>query len=347
MRIFLALIVALQPSFSYADRMSARSVEISDVELEAITKAAKRTKSYSSKTLDSSPTKSEQEELLGHFQQAQRLFLNDDASKSSEKYELIVSLSKKTDWSLGERQIIVNSYLRLAQLSPTEPQQKAWVREAVRFDNDIKPDKSLYPPPLRKMWDQILKEEEPFVRVWNVNEFKRDFTSIKINGKSYDLTKGSTIKLFPGTLRVHLISNRFKDIVRIMTAKQIMTLVPDGVQILAGECQHPLPPNIPDSSPILTIYGRDCIYEYSSSGFQRVSLSQISTMKTSREEKPSFDWTPPKNNLESSLREPPSESTTQVPWLTIGLITAGAAVVYAIVKSQEKPSDQGLRPTHE
>lgn len=344
MKYFLCLLLVLNPPYAHAAdnlRIGLRNQDLNDIELDSLAHALPKLQRLSQWALSESPTPSERETLLLLFQQAQQSYLEETPDKAREKFETVVSLSRKSDWSVGERRAIHASYFRLAQIARSDSEAQKHLHEAAVFDPEIAADKKIFPPPLVTSYEKILKEELKQATIWKVSGFKKDFSHIRVNGRTFDLSKGSQIVLLRGVHRLHLISNRFRDMIREMSSEQILTLVPTGIPLLEGTCENPkLSGGTPHMSYI-GFYSRDCAIAFQDGSFKKVALKKSM-------EPDIYTQAAPVNGFDQTLKQQTGVSPPKVNWMTVGLVAVGVAVVYALVKSQQDKNASGSpSPTHD
>lgn len=85
---------------------------------------------------------------------AETEFLGDDISKSTNTYKKIVSLALNDLWTPEIKQIIFQSYFRLAQLE--KGKENYWLEKAIEFSVDSKPDPKLTPMGLAENYTRLI-----------------------------------------------------------------------------------------------------------------------------------------------------------------------------------------------
>lgn len=357
--LILTTTLSLSPMTALAEPelIGIRGANISDTELVALLNAIRRSTPYADRVIRGLPDQSERNMLLSLFQMAQQDFLTETPEKAREKFETVVSIAHQTDWSIGERKAIMTSYFRLAQISQSDGERYSWLRQAARFDTEITIDKTLFPPPLVSDYEKVRKEELHASTLWDVSSFKKDFIFIKVNGRTYDLSKGSSIRLMNGEQRIHLISNRYQNMVRVMTPEQILTLVSSGVPLALGECSTPAVTDSLRRHRTIVVYARNCVFEIQNGNAKKLELgeeprvtSAKSTPALQLRELPTHSYPVLSQNsaLENMLSKPQVNEPATMNWWSVGLVAAGIAVIYTIVKSQQSNSGGGGKtPTHD
>lgn len=85
---------------------------------------------------------------------AETEFLGDDVSKSINTYKKIISLALNDLWTPEIKQIIFQSYFRLAQLE--KGKENYWLEKAIEFSVDSKPDPKLTPIGLAENYSHLI-----------------------------------------------------------------------------------------------------------------------------------------------------------------------------------------------
>lgn len=354
--LILTITLTLSPMAESAESelIGVRGANVSDTELLAFLSAVRRSTSYADRIIRSLPDQSERNMLFSLFQTAQQDFLTETPEKARQKFETVISIAHQTDWSLAERKAIMTSYFRLAQISQSDSERYSWLRQAARFDTEIAIDKTLFPPPLVNDYEKIRKEELLASTLWDVGSFKKDFVFIKINGRTYDLSKGSSLRLMNGEQRIHLISNRYQNMVRVMTPTQILTLVSSGVPLVLGECSTPSVTDSLRKHRAIVVYARNCVFEIQNGSAKKLEFGEESRAANTKPisslhlQPHSYSAPPQSDALEKTLSRPQLSKPAAMNWWSVGLAAAGIAVIYAIVKSQQgNQGGGGKTPTHD
>ncbi|MCY4512066.1 MAG: hypothetical protein OXB86_00085, partial [Bdellovibrionales bacterium] len=99
--------------------------------------------------------------LMAQIQKAQELYLSGTIPSAKKAFQNIIQMAHASDWDKKDRRIILYAFLRSAQLEERPDIKRAFLLSAVQFSRKpITPqqkDYTLFPPPLTKIFNTLLK----------------------------------------------------------------------------------------------------------------------------------------------------------------------------------------------
>ena len=101
--------------------------------------------------------------LLSELKLGQFHFLGGNLEESRKHFLKMVELQHKADWGLKERGSIHYALMRLSQLEKDEKKRQSWLRQAIAFDYDKRPDPRLFPPPVIENYQKLRKKMIQYV----------------------------------------------------------------------------------------------------------------------------------------------------------------------------------------
>lgn len=141
-------------------------------------------------------------ELQTLFEEAQRTLLKDGPTVAKPKYKEVTELALTSDWKSTDREIIFQSFLRLASFENEHTKKMQYFAQAFSLDWDLKVDKEVFSPALEKEYAEFRSKQQKEFQIWRPAQSPD--IQVFINGKKIDSAK---INLSPGTKRITLVSN--------------------------------------------------------------------------------------------------------------------------------------------
>lgn len=90
-------------------------------------------------------------ELLNGLKLGQFYLLNGNIKKAVKYFKQVVELQHQANWNLKEREGIHYALMRLSQMEKNKDRKLSWLKQAVVFEYDKKPDSKLFLPLLLKV----------------------------------------------------------------------------------------------------------------------------------------------------------------------------------------------------
>ncbi len=141
-------------SFAASSKVLLRSTDANEVEYANFISNNMEYVKPDPMTLSKFLLKHQSNQILNLQKLAEIEFLDDDVTKSIKTYKKIVSLALNDLWSAEVKQIIFQSYFRLAQLE--KDKEGFWLQKSIDFAVDSKPDPKLTPMGLSQLHEKLL-----------------------------------------------------------------------------------------------------------------------------------------------------------------------------------------------
>ena len=172
-------------------------------------------------------------QLKALLARAQAEFLSPDPLSSKATYQKIVSLSHAQEWNEEERKIIFYSFFRLAQLEKTPASSRLFLKEAMVFGRDLKPQVRLFPPPLIQTYRQIKKQA--FLSPLHLKSVFAQHEWVLINGKAY---KNDQKLMLPyGVYRVKALSSSHEPYTEVIPLSRLVLMKVKTPRLVTGTCE--------------------------------------------------------------------------------------------------------------
>jgi hypothetical protein len=203
--------------------------------------------------------------LMRILKHAQADFLKGNETEARRSFWEMTSLAQTQDWHEPQRHAIFYAYLRLAQLTSNEPEKMKIVEDAASFAPDLKPDASLFAPPLVALWKQTLESILRKSTRIAIDEKFAGYDILKVDGLSYHMNKVTQISIAPGMHRLSLLSNSRPYFSQQMTATQLNLFRVDSKPLAFGDCAEPglLQFKELNLSMVSVLYSDSCVRTYS------------------------------------------------------------------------------------
>ena len=184
--------------------------------------------------LTAHPSLEEREKLLNLFADAQKSFLENSIEDARRRFSDVAALILEDDWQRSDREIFLQSYLRLAQMETDPEARDRWLGHSLNLGNaDF--DKSLYPPPLierrNEMAAQVPKRDlaQKFRAAgWN---------EILINGEACGRNECTAWPIYPGPVRLTVVSDQCLPQTRVMDVSELDRWSPATTAWVSGTCR--------------------------------------------------------------------------------------------------------------
>jgi hypothetical protein len=190
------------------------------------------------------------------LKEAQFNFLNGSLGSAKEGFEKINDMKWSCDWKEDERKIITFAMFRLAQLSDNPAEQMNFLSDAIGFDDDIKPDASVFPPPLISLYNKTKQQliRQPLI----LPDFTKKYSSLLRNGKFISLSN-MAISSYPLRARLTLVSEAYLPETIVVTPEEFQAYQLEPRAMIDGGCDNFTVAKELESLPIKVYFSRDCV----------------------------------------------------------------------------------------
>ncbi len=272
---------------------------------------------------DRRPARAARERLIRLFTDAQAAYLSGDRESARKSFEAVISEGTSDDWREPDREILVTSHLRLAQLAATPEERHAYLRNSAVW-GEVEINRGLFPPPLIAEREENLKGLP--IRELHFAGLGRDWSRILVNGQVCTLNPCRLKADSSTAVRVTWLSDRWLPVSKVTLLEQVERIQPDRRAWLGGRCDSP---KWSEESGVLgrrvAFFGLEC----APAGETRTAERPPVTTAASG---PAWPKSPPE-------KERPFYKS---PWRWIGVGTLAAIVV----ASSHKPKDKEPTTTY-
>lgn len=171
-------------------------------------------------------------QLLNDFIAAQELYLKSNFREAVPKFIEIVEQALSEDWSSTERQIFLQSFMRLAQLEPEKQDQ--WLKQSLAFDPHTQLDEEQFSPPLLERRRQ-LQNEVRSVPIQPAN-LGAEWTLLLINGQPCSPDLCPTWPSVDSKVRVTWLSNKWQTQTQMLKVEDLQRAQPLLKAWVRGDC---------------------------------------------------------------------------------------------------------------
>ncbi|MGE3684211.1 MAG: hypothetical protein AB7G93_21015 [Bdellovibrionales bacterium] len=267
------------------------------------------------------PSVENRRRLQSGLAEAQKAFLGETRDHAIQRFVEVSALLTADDWKRVEREALLFSFLRLAQLARDPTERDKWLLESLRLGRDMHADPTLFPPPLLDRWEELRAEtaRQALPRKW-----LDDWPLILVNGRPCSRTSCEPLYAVPGKNRITFLSDCWLPVTAELEVDRLAKFQPKRVPWVSGSC----------AQPILHA-------EAASLGAGRPFLSLACASKD-RE----IRLTPPVQATTSFPVLPPSEGPPRKlyhsPWFWTGIGVIAAAIV---IHNSQRDKDPEAEPT--
>lgn len=318
----LLLILIVDPNLACASeaRVVVGAVGVSASDLKAFA-TSKEALPYSEYLEANRPGLEFDAELKSRFARAQKAWLSGQTEDARTSFRALTELVLKADWRLPQREVLLTSFMRLAQSSLSGTEKTSWIESAVKSFSDLEPLESLFPPPLIEEFRAArirMLENAASVEPWVVFPEAR---FVLIDGRKIETTQRKPIILPAGVHRVTALSDTHGSFTEFLTPNQLRLFRAKPMALSEGSCARARIQSSQTLSlnPILFV-GAHC-----DSGPQQLEL------------KPQLLSTQMMGDLHQ-----PKVATKNRTWIWVvgGAVLAGAGYAIARELNKDKSSDQ-------
>ncbi|MBY0385570.1 hypothetical protein K2X05_10470 [bacterium] len=196
-------------------------------------------------------------DLYEDFKKAQIQFLDGNIDQAKFLFANIAEKKWSCDWANDERKIVYFSLMRLAQLENTDLHRHQLLQDAIDFDDQQKPDESVFPPPLVKEFATLQKKQ--FQRKITLPAFAKKFSAILRNGRFVSLAQ-ITFEALPGKARYTFVSDSYQVEKAFLTLAELESLSLEPQPLVYGDCENfQITESLRLLKNISVFHGLDCI----------------------------------------------------------------------------------------
>ena len=176
--------------------------------------------------------------LLRRIQTAQELYLSGTLKSAEGAFRKIARLAHSADWNEEDRRIIFYAFLRSAQITGSADIRKALLLSAVQFfRKPVTPrhaDYNLFPPPLIRQFNELLKAQVFFTVNWR--EVFPEHEIILVNGERVPSNKPS--KIPSGAHRVTALSSSHIPYSKVISLSRLISRQVNTKSLTTGVCRE-------------------------------------------------------------------------------------------------------------
>lgn len=205
-------------------------------------------------------------DLYEDFKKAQIQFLDGNIDQAKSLFEKVSEKKWSCDWADDERRLISFSLMRLAQLETNDSQRRQWLQDNIDFDDQLKPDESVFPPPLIKEFTSLQKQQSK--QKITFPAFAKKFSAILRNGRFVSLAQ-ITFEALPGKARYTFVSDSFQTEKVFLTLKELEGLSLEPQPLVYGDCENfQITESLRLLKNVSVFHGMDCIKGQPSSEYR-------------------------------------------------------------------------------
>ena len=171
--------------------------------------------------------------LFSDLKSAQFYFLSGDMEQSQKHFRKMAELQHRANWTAKERKSIHYALMRLFQMERDKNKKSDWLRQAIAFDYEKRPDPKLFPPPVVESYEN-LRAKMP-QSVWPLPEKADLFDKILINGKTRKVHSGF-IRTVGEVQRIQFLSNKYSPVHYVTEPKELKKLSIKLTPLARGNC---------------------------------------------------------------------------------------------------------------
>ncbi len=175
----------------------------------------------------------EKGQLLEDFKRAQLLFLDGNLDKAKQQFLVVTEKKWACDWAETERQIILFSFLRMAQIEPDAGRQIEWLVQAVQYESEWTPDASVFPPPLIAQYATVRRQITSQKIV--LPAFAQKYSALLRNGRFMSLAQLS-LEANAGKARYTFVSDTYQIETVFVALPELENLSIQPQPFVTGEC---------------------------------------------------------------------------------------------------------------
>lgn len=318
------LFILLSLPCAHASMIVFRAPNADSVEYEAFLLSSN--KYISPVELNWGASEADEKKLTDLFAQAQSNFLDAVLDEAKQDFRLVVRFARGQHWSAPEQNLILQSYLRWAQLSSEEEEVEKALTESIVATPLATPDPTLYPPPLLEKWNKI-KESLKKVEV-DLGSLYPRFQTILIDGQKFSLNGALKLELFEGKHLVSLLSTAFRTIKAEVNVGEIADLAKNRTPWVKGDCAKNSI-SFESNQPMRAFFSQACSFPPNKESLPRLKLAEAEQL---------VPVSPPPTQESRSL--------FKNKWFWIGVAAATAGVVaLAWPKNDDRGSSAPSAPS--
>lgn len=184
--------------------------------------------------LNTHPSLAQREQLLELFSSAQKIFMEKSNDEAAAKFTELLGLLWVDDWAKADREIFLQAYLRLAQIAVTPEKRDHWLGLSLLLGADLNYDPTLFPPPLLVRRAELAAQLPK--KLITRKSIGGNWSHILINGRPCENQDCGIWPLYPGRVRVTLLSDQWQPESSVVDIADITRLRPHMVAWVTGDC---------------------------------------------------------------------------------------------------------------
>jgi hypothetical protein len=199
----------------------------------------------------------EKDQILEDFKKAQILFLDGNLDQAKQQFLLVTEKKWSCDWAEGERQLVLFSFLRMAQIELDTARQTQWLTQAVHFDSEWTPDPSVFPPPLIGQFSSVRRQT--IAQKIVLPAFSKKYSALLRNGRFISLVQLS-LEASTGKARYTFVSDTYQIETVFMTLAELEQLTLQPQPLVLGDCnEFQLSENLKWIENVSVFFGLNCV----------------------------------------------------------------------------------------
>jgi hypothetical protein len=302
---------------SFADTVLIQSPGSASSEYRAMLKAHADFITPVREYLRSHPALAQRELLLKAFADAQAVSLEKSNEEARAQFIAVLDLMNQDDWEKSDREIFLQTYLRLAQMETDAGRRDQWLGLSLLL-GEANLDASLYPPPLLTRRAELAKS---LPRKNLARKFlSAGWSAVLLNGQVCENHICEAWPLSPGKVRLTLLSDQWQSQSTWIDPADIERFSPRSQPLAEGSCEAPRLSKVATKmADVKVFWGLNCQPENSA-----IHLN------------PRADAASPSPLFASEAPQP--RPLLQSKWFWIGVAATVAVIVVA--NSQKKESQE-------
>ena len=177
------------------------------------------------------------EALVKHFERGQKAYLNFNLEDARREFSALAESARLEDLTRAEREIVVTTMLRLAQIEGESPSSNAWLLRSLNFLADVTIDRKIFPPPLLARLQKLrldTKRSRPHA-IGN----DPDWSMILVNGRACTSRDCPEFFVTVDPVRFTYLSERWLPQTVVAPLETADEFVPKKIPWVTGACAHP------------------------------------------------------------------------------------------------------------
>ena len=276
----------------------------------------------------------EKNQILEDFKKAQILFLDGNLDQAKQQFLLVTERKWSCDWAENERQLVLFSFLRMAQIEQDSARQTQWLTHAVQFDSEWTPDPSVFPPPLIEQFSAVRRQS--IAQKIVLPAFSQKYSALLRNGRFISLAQLS-LEAIGGKARYTFVSDTYQIETVFITLSELEQLTLQPQPLVLGDCNNfQVSENLKWVENVSVFFDLKCVKTSQQLLTQSSSTNSDSVAKIAPQlQLPTMPGDP----------APPQKTWIQRNGLWLGTALVGSLLLSYHLKNQERPQTVAVPTT--